>query len=108
VPLVGAAALGHVLWGDLEFGLTGSLLLGSIPGVVVGALVSSRANDAVIRPALVTVLVLSGAKLLGATDELLAVLIALAIAFGAATAWRHVRRARGFVTPQPIHGEETP
>ena len=46
VPLVAAAALGHVLWGNLEFGLTGSLLLGSVPGVIVGAQLSSRANDA--------------------------------------------------------------
>src|SRR5438270_11947414 len=50
VPLVLSAALGHVVWGDLQLGLTSSLLLGCIPGVVIGALVSSVAPDGIIRP----------------------------------------------------------
>ena len=36
VPLVGAAALGHILFGDFKLALTTSLLLGSIPGVYIG------------------------------------------------------------------------
>ena len=92
VPLVAAAALGHLLWGDLEFGLTGSLLLGSVPGVIVGAQLSSRANDAAIRPVLVTVLVLSGAKLLDAPNEVLGVVIAIAVAVGVVMVWRALGR----------------
>src|SRR5207253_11512104 len=53
VPLVASAALGHALFGDLKLGLTASILLGSIPGVFVGAQVSSRAPDGIIRPALI-------------------------------------------------------
>ena len=94
VPLVAAAALGHLLWGDLQFGLTGSLLLGSIPGVIIGAQLSSRANDAAIRPVLVMVLTLSGAKLLDAPNEVLGVLIALGVAVGALLGWRALRQAR--------------
>lgn len=102
VPLVGAAALGHLLWGELEIGLTTSLLIGSIPGVVIGALVSSRANDSFIRPALIAVLVLSGAKLLGASNELLGVLIGLAIAAMVLFAVRAVRRrSDGASVPEP-------
>src|SRR5207249_4941953 len=52
VPLVLAAALGHLLWGEFEFGLTTSLLIGSVPGVIIGAHISSRAPDAIIRPLL--------------------------------------------------------
>ena len=37
VPLVASAALGHLLFGDFRFGLTASLLIGSVPGVYVGA-----------------------------------------------------------------------
>lgn len=92
VPLVAAAALGHVLWGNLEFGLTGSLLLGSVPGVIVGAQLSSRANDAAIRPVLVSVLVLSGAKLLNAPNEALGVVIVVAVAIGGVLGWRALRR----------------
>jgi uncharacterized protein len=68
VPLVMSAALGHLLFGDFQLGLTASLLIGSIPGVYLGARVSANAPDGVIRPALVTVLVLSGMKLLGASN----------------------------------------
>jgi len=63
VPLVGAASLGHLLFGDFKLGLTTSLLIGSIPGVYLGARLSSRAPDHVIRPALVIVLLASSLKL---------------------------------------------
>jgi uncharacterized membrane protein YfcA len=65
IPLVGAAALGHVIFGDFKLGLTATLLIGAIPGVYVGARVSTRAPDAVIRPVLILVLVVSALKLLG-------------------------------------------
>ena len=71
VPLVMSAALGHILFGDFQLGLTASLLIGSIPGVYLGARASANAPDSVIRPALVTVLVLSGIKLLGGSNEML-------------------------------------
>jgi uncharacterized membrane protein YfcA len=63
VPLVGAAALGHVLFGQVELGLTASLLLGGLPGVIVGAHFSSMAAGRVVRPALFLLLVSSGLKL---------------------------------------------
>jgi len=65
IPLVGSAALSHLLFGHVDFGLTGSLLVGSLPGVYLGARVSSRAPDAVIRPTLVVILLASALKLLG-------------------------------------------
>lgn len=63
VPLVASAAIMHIFFGDFELGLTTSVLIGSIPGVYVGARLSSRAPDGVIRPALVFVLLASGLKL---------------------------------------------
>jgi uncharacterized membrane protein YfcA len=91
VPLVLAAAVGHLLWGDFVLGLTGSLLLGSIPGVIIGAHISSRASDAFIRPLLVLVLVLSGLKLLDVPNEVLAAVL-VAAGVGAAAAWFVKRR----------------
>jgi len=64
IPLVGAAAIGHLLFGDLAFGLTISVLVGAMPGVYLGAQVSSRASDRYIRPVLVAVLAISALKLL--------------------------------------------
>jgi uncharacterized protein len=65
IPLVAAATLGHALFGAISLGLTGALLVGSLPGVYLGARVSSRAPDALIRPALVLILLGSALKLLG-------------------------------------------
>jgi uncharacterized membrane protein YfcA len=63
VPLVGSAAVGHLLFGDFRLDLTASLLLGSLPGVYLGARVSSRARQALVRPALAVILLASGLKL---------------------------------------------
>lgn len=63
VPLVAAAALGHVLLGNFRLGLTGALLIGGIPGAWVGARLSSGRATKVVRPALITLLVATGCKL---------------------------------------------
>jgi uncharacterized membrane protein YfcA len=65
IPLVASAALGHLMFGDFKLGLTASILIGSVPGVYIGARLSSRAPDYVIRPALIVVLLASALKLLG-------------------------------------------
>lgn len=64
IPLVGSATLSHVLFGHVDFALAGTVLIGSVPGVYMGARVSARAPDAVIRPVLVVVLLASALKLL--------------------------------------------
>jgi uncharacterized membrane protein YfcA len=92
IPLVLAAAIGHLIWGDFELALTGSLLLGSIPGVILGAHISSRAPDAVIRPILVLVLALSALKLLEVPNEVLAGMLGGALAAAAIVAFVIMRR----------------
>ncbi len=47
VPLTLAAALGALAFGHVEFGVTISIILGSVPAVLVGSLLSSRAPDRV-------------------------------------------------------------
>jgi uncharacterized protein len=76
VPLVAAASLGHLLYGDFSLGLTTSLLLGAIPGAWFGAQASSRAPGGIIRRALAILLLASGLKLLGAS---LAVVVGAAV-----------------------------
>jgi uncharacterized protein len=66
IPLVGSAAIAHLLFGQFHAGLTASILVGSIPGVFIAAQLSSRAPDRLIRPALIVVLTASSLKLLGA------------------------------------------
>jgi uncharacterized protein len=86
IPLVASAAVGHLLFGDFQLDLTASLLVGSLPGVYLGAKLSSRANDAVIRPALALVLVASGLKLLGVNNLQLGLLV-LALVLLAVPVW---------------------
>jgi uncharacterized membrane protein YfcA len=78
IPLVGAAALGHVIYGDFRLGLPASLLVGALPGVYLGARVSARAPDRLIRPVLVVVLAASGIKLLGGSNAVLGAFVLVA------------------------------
>jgi uncharacterized membrane protein YfcA len=92
VPLVASASLGHLLFGDFELALTGSVLVGAIPGVWLGARVSSHAPGGLVRRALAIVLLASGAKLLGASTGVVLLLVAAVLIGGAATwAWVRVR-----------------
>ena len=75
VPLVTSAAIAHILVGDFQLGLTTSILIGALPAVYVGARLSSRAPDAIIRPILVFVLLASSLKLLGVSTQLLGFLL---------------------------------
>jgi uncharacterized membrane protein YfcA len=102
IPLVGAAALGHVLFGDFQFGLTFSLLLGAIPAVYVGARVSSKAPDSIIRPALVIVLGLSALKLLNVSNTvLLGVLVGSTAVMLASAVIRRRRAAQAALAAPP-------
>jgi hypothetical protein len=83
IPLVASATVSHLLFGDVDFGLTGTLLLGSIPGVYLGARVSSRAPDAVIRPVLVVVLMALALKLLDFSNGALGLAVLLLVLVGA-------------------------
>jgi uncharacterized protein len=63
VPLVAAAALGHVLTGSFRLGLTAALLIGGIPGALIGARLSSGRATRAVRPVLMTLLLATGVKL---------------------------------------------
>ena len=66
VPLAIFAGAGHLMAGNVDLALLGNLLLGSVPGVVIGARLSSRLPHAVLRVVMGGVLLLIGLKL-GAT-----------------------------------------
>jgi uncharacterized membrane protein YfcA len=95
VPLVAAAALGHLIFGDFRLGLTGALLAGAVPGAWIGAQLSTRLPGALIRRALAFVLLASALKLLGVgnlgTGLILAAVLALA-----PLVWMLLRRRHGF------------
>ncbi|MEU9409558.1 sulfite exporter TauE/SafE family protein [Streptomyces sp. NPDC048281] len=94
VPMVAAAALGHLLVGDADLGLAATLLIGAVPGVVLGSLVSSRVSRSAVRWALVVLLTGSGLSMLKASSTVI-LLGCLAMALLAtATVVRDRRSAR--------------
>jgi uncharacterized membrane protein YfcA len=71
VPLTASAALGALVFGHVQFGITGSLIIGSVPAVLVGSLLSSSVPDRYVRPAIAFVILASGLKYVGlGTTEL--------------------------------------
>jgi uncharacterized membrane protein YfcA len=95
VPLVASAALGHILFGDFQMDLTTSLLIGCIPGVWLGAHLSSRAPGGLVRRALAFVLLASALKLLKLPNQETAIILAVVLVF-APVLWMWVRRQHGF------------
>jgi uncharacterized membrane protein YfcA len=92
IPLVGAAALGHLLFGDFSMTITASLLLGAVPGAFIGAHISSRAPGGVIRRALAVLLLASGLRLLGLSNELVLLVAVAALVLGSVV-WVAIRRS---------------
>jgi uncharacterized protein len=62
--LLWAAGLSHVVAGNVDFGLAGTILLGSVPGVWLGSHRSVRVDPAVLRVTLAVVLIGAGLALL--------------------------------------------
>ncbi len=62
VPLTLAAGLIHLGLGNVDFQLLGALLLGSIPAIHFGSMISRKVPDAILRPALASILLFMGAR----------------------------------------------
>lgn len=64
VPLALLAGAGHWFIGSVDLALLVNLLAGSIPGVVIGSLLSSRSPEKLVQFALAGILMVSGVRLL--------------------------------------------
>jgi uncharacterized membrane protein YfcA len=99
--LLWAAATAHLVAGNVDFLLAGTILIGSVPGVWIGSHLSVRVPVPVLRTTLAVVLIGSGLGLLaksgaGVPDIALAAFPALAAAL---VAWGLVRSRRTVPTP---------
>jgi hypothetical protein len=63
VPLTLIAGMGHWILGLSDLGLVGSLLVGSIPGIIIGSYAAPRMPDAALRYLLAGTLLLVGGRL---------------------------------------------
>src|SRR5712692_10324154 len=64
VPLTLVAGIGHWMLGGIDWPLLAALLVGSLPGIVLGSYVSTRVPDAVLRVTLAVTLFVVGSRLL--------------------------------------------
>ena len=78
--LLWAAGIAHWVGGNVDFVLAGNILLGSIPGVILGTHLSVRAPQAFLRRALAVVLIASGVTLISKEGDPSVVLPAIGIA----------------------------
>ncbi len=65
VPLTLISGLGHWYLGDVDFLLLATLLIGSIPGIIIGSLLAPRLPERALRMLLAVILVLVSLKLMG-------------------------------------------
>jgi hypothetical protein len=86
VPLTIAAALGALAFGHIEFSVTASIIVGSVPAVIVGSFISSSAPDRYIRPAITFVIFASGLKYVGLGATALGWVLCATL-FAVATIW---------------------
>jgi len=102
--LLWAAAIAHVLAGNVDFVLAGTILIGSIPGVWVGAGLTMRLPVGVMRATLAIVLIGAGLALIEKAYSGLApgVVIGVPIAI-AIIAWVvRLLRAQGLPVPEKV------
>lgn len=115
VPLVLAAAISNMLTYGLDLSITIPLIIGSVPGTILGARIAPRVPSSLIRRGLVAVLTVSGLALLdksgwaplGAgkdqTHPLLIAGVGLAMLVVVPVVWGLVRRTEGL----PMFGSPT-
>lgn len=94
VPLVISAAVAHILFGDFQWGITLPLLLGTIPGVYLGARYSAHAPGGIVRRVLSLVLLASALKLLDVPNAATVAVLFAVVVIGPPV-WMWARKRAG-------------
>jgi uncharacterized protein len=124
VPLVMSAAIANILVNGLEWSIVIPLIIGSVPGCIIGAKIAPRVPQSYIRRGIVIVLTMSGLALLDKagwaplgsgeddTHPVFIALVGVALLVVVPIVWGLLRRSHGlpmFGTPtvQEIEGESS-
>ena len=99
--LLWAAALAHIVAGNVDFALAGTILLGSVPGVWVGSHLSVRVPTGALRTTLAVVLLGSGLGLLAKAGVGVPgfILAGIPLAAVVLVGWSMLRDRQGSGTP---------
>ena len=86
--LLWVAGASHLVAGNVDLGATAWLLVGSVPGVLIGSQVTVKLPERLLRVGLATVLTVSGVKLVDAPAVVLPLVLAAGLALLAAVSLR--------------------
>jgi uncharacterized protein len=90
--LLWAAGAAHWVGGNVDFGLAGNILLGSVPGVLVGGKLAFKAPKTLLRGALSVVLIASGVTLMTKGDFIPAMIAGTIVALGFGALFTYILR----------------
>jgi len=103
VPMLIAGAIAHAGLGDIDMAVVVSLLIGQIPGVLLGARLSSRYDGHKLRWLLMVVLAATALKLLGAPSLVAGAIAVIGVAIVAVLIVRDRRRSRAASATSGTH-----
>jgi hypothetical protein len=113
VPLVLAAAISNIALHGLDWGILIPLVLGSVPGTLIGSAIAPRVPQSFIRRGIVVVLTMSGVALLDKagwaplgkeeTHPILIAGVGLAVVLILPIVWGFLRKGQGL----PMFGSPT-
>jgi uncharacterized protein len=103
--LLWVAGAGHLVAGNVDLHATGWLLVGSIPGVLLGSQVSVNLPERALRLALATTLTLAGLRLVEVPGADILILVVLTLAALALVALGLRKLLRGSAKPVPAAAE---
>ncbi len=104
IPLVIAAAIGHVIYEGVDWSILLPLIIGGAPGTYLGARLASWVQQNVVRRGIAIVLSLTGLGMLGLPPVWVGIVGASLLVLGPIV-WGAVRRAHG-LPPFPSTREE--
>jgi hypothetical protein len=104
--LLWVAGAGHLAAGNVDLGAMGSLLVGSIPGVLLGSQVSVNLPDRALRIGLALTLTLAGLKLaeVPAAEYVIVAVLSVCVLVLAVWGVRSIRTARARAGNAPAEG----
>jgi uncharacterized membrane protein YfcA len=105
VPLTLSATVGTLIFSHVSFSLTSSIIIGSVPMVIVGSLLSSRANGVLLRRIIMATVLLSGLKYVGLPNDglgIVAAALAVAILIVGLRHAKEKRLAEALLVPETV------
>jgi len=100
--LLWVAGLAHLFDGNVNLGLAGNILVGSLPGVWIGTQYAHKLPETALRPILGIVLLASGLALLSKAGYALSPYVILGVPLTVAVVGYAVYRARALLVPGPM------